>query len=34
MHSRRNVEFKLEGSKWNREDAQPYDLWLEQKRNV
>lgn len=33
IHSRRNVEFKLEGSAWNREEAQPYDLWLEQKKN-
>lgn len=24
-------EFKSEGSKWNREEAQPYDLWLEPK---
>lgn len=28
------MEFKLEGSKWNREEAQPYDLWLEQKSIV
>ena len=25
------MEFQLEGSKWNRDEAQPYDLWLEQK---
>lgn len=34
MHSRKNVEFQLEGSKWNRKEAQPYDLWLKKKRNA
>lgn len=33
-HSKKTLECTLEGSAWNREEAQPYDLWLEQKRTV